>query len=64
MWIAYADVTYTSHPISRLVLFCVLGAGSILFVIAPRVDRFDPPGPRVTVAAEPTLFDAIESLPR
>jgi len=62
LWIAYADVTYTSHPIWRLVLFCLLGAGSILFAIAPRVDRFDPPGPRVTAAEEPALFAAIESV--
>jgi len=62
LWIAYADVAYTTHHFWRLVFFCVVGAGSILLAIVPRVDRFEAPGPRVTTSEEPLLFDAIEAV--
>jgi Zn-dependent protease with chaperone function len=62
LWIAYADVAYTTHPIGRLVLACVVGAATILLAIVPRPDRFEAPGPRVTSAEEPHLFEAIETV--
>jgi len=55
LWILYADVN--SERINlRLVVFCVVSAGAILWSILPRPDRFEPPGPRVDPTQQPALF--------
>ena len=56
LWIAYADVAYTKHPIGKLILFCVAGALTVLWAIVPRPDRFEPPGPRIEPQDQPDLF--------
>jgi Zn-dependent protease with chaperone function len=62
LWIAYADAMYTERAHGRLILFCVIGAGSVLWAIMPRLDRFAPPGPRVRELDEPKLFATIEEI--
>lgn len=62
LWIAYADVVYTSIHAGKLIIFCVAGAGSVIWAILPRPDRFDPPGPRVDRGEEPALFAAIDEV--
>ena len=62
LWIAYADVAYTNHPIGKLILFCVAGGLSVLWAIVPRPDRFEPPGPRVEPQDQPDLFKVIEEV--
>lgn len=62
LWIAYADVTYTKMRIWKLVAFCVIGAGTVLWAIIPRPDRFVPPGPRVERSEEPDLFALIDEI--
>lgn len=62
LWIAYADATSSQRAHLRLGFFCVVAAGSVLWAIIPRVDKFSPPGPRVTKADEPRLFEAIEDV--
>lgn len=44
--------------------YCVLGAGFILWSVAPRRDRFTPPGPRLRPAEQPRLFAELESVAR
>lgn len=48
----------------RLLVFCVLGAGSILWSILPRRDRFDAPGPELVPGRHPRLFREIEGIAR
>jgi Zn-dependent protease with chaperone function len=62
LWLAYADVTYTKHPNGRLLLFCVVGAGSVLWAILPRRDTFEPPGPRLPPHDQPELFALISDV--
>jgi heat shock protein HtpX len=60
LWLAYADVVHMRRVHVKVVVFCVLGAGAILWSILPRPDKFEPPGPRVLPAEEPDLFHAIK----
>jgi Zn-dependent protease with chaperone function len=45
-----------------LILFCVLGAGSVLWAIIPRPDGFEDPGPRITAQDHPELFKLIQEV--
>ncbi len=56
LFIVYADWRYGRRVDPRLALFCIAGAGIILWSIVPRPDRFLPPGPRLEPAAHPRLF--------
>jgi heat shock protein HtpX len=47
LYIPYAEWTYAGHLHLKLALFCILGAGIILWSILPRLDRFIPPGPHL-----------------
>lgn len=62
LWIAYADATSSQRAHLRLGFFCVVAAGSVLWAIIPRADRFAPPGPRITKIDEPDLFAALEEV--
>ena len=62
LWAAYADATYSERVHGRLILFCALGAGSVLWAIMPRLDRFEAPGPQVRKQEEPALFAIIEEI--
>jgi Zn-dependent protease with chaperone function len=64
LWIAYADAYQSERSHFRLILFCLIGAGSVLWAIMPRLDVFEPPGPRVRKEEEPKLFAAIEEIAR
>ena len=64
LWLAYEDVARSKHPAFRLIAFCVAGAGSVLWAILPRPDRFEPPGPRITAADQPDLFRVIHDVAR
>jgi Zn-dependent protease with chaperone function len=62
LWVAYFDIVGTRHPAFRLIAFCVAGAGSVLWAILPRRDRFEPPGPPVTAQEQPELFRVIHDV--
>jgi heat shock protein HtpX len=62
LWLAYADATFAQRAHGRFILFCVVAAGSVLWAIVPRPDRFEPPGPRVHKMEEPELFAALEEV--
>ena len=62
LWLPYAEYTYLNRVDGRIALFCVLGAGTILWALVPRIDRFAAPGPRLTPATAPYLFTIIEEV--
>jgi hypothetical protein len=47
LWIPYAEVMYVGRVHPQLTLIVVGAALSVLWAILPRIDRFDPPGPRL-----------------
>ncbi|TMF18920.1 MAG: hypothetical protein E6I31_14475 [Chloroflexi bacterium] len=44
------------HGVNRFSLFCLIGAGVILWSILPRPQRFEAPGPTLQAAEHPRLF--------
>lgn len=62
LWLAWLDLIATRHPSIRVIAFCVLSAGSVLWAILPRRDRFEAPGPRITPAEQPELFRLIHDV--
>src|SRR5262245_14286177 len=62
LWVAYADAVYTSVRVEKLIVFCVFAAGSVIWAILPRPDRFVPPGPALARGEEPELFGAIDEV--
>jgi Zn-dependent protease with chaperone function len=62
LWVPYYEATELERVHLRLWLFCLVGGGSLLWAIMPRIDRFEPPGPRLTPANAPYLFIIIEQV--
>jgi len=62
LWLAYLDGAYTRHPNGRLILFCLVGAVSVLWAILPRRDKFQPPGHRLPPHEQPELFALISDV--
>jgi Zn-dependent protease with chaperone function len=62
LYLPYAEVVYLDQLHPGLVIFAVGGAMIILAAIIPRRDRFGPPGPRLTVDAQPALFELIKNV--
>lgn len=64
LWLLRLQFTETRHVSLKLVFVCVAGAGTILWSICPRIDRFEPPGPELDRARHPQLFTEIEDIAR
>jgi len=64
LYVPYAEAVYAHRIHIKLVLFCVVGAGIILWSIAPRPDRFVPPGPRLETNQHPRLFSELTGVAR
>ena len=65
LWVPYAEFTYMERVNSggsRLAIFCIVGALTILWALVPRIDKFEPPGPRLTPATAPQLFTMINDV--
>src|SRR5688500_7251132 len=62
LWVPYASYVYLDRVDGRLALFCIIGAGTILWALVPRTDKFEPPGPRLTPGNAPYLFTIIEGV--
>ena len=62
LFLVYADVRWASRPHGQLIIGCVLAAGSILWAIRPRIDRFESPGPRLLPAEHPRLFSEMQTV--
>ncbi len=62
LFIPYAEWAYADRIHIKLALICVIGAGVILWAILPRIDRFDPPWPRLLPEEHPRLFAQIRGV--
>jgi heat shock protein HtpX len=59
LFIPYAEVVYAGRIQLKITLFCLVGAGLILWSVLPRRDRFTPPGPQLQPNEQPDLFKAL-----
>jgi Zn-dependent protease with chaperone function len=57
-----AELAYLHRIDFRLAIFCLVVGFAILRAILPRRDVFDPPGPALTRAEQPRLFQALEQV--
>ena len=64
LWVAYADAAYTTRVHPKIVVGCVFLAGAIVWSIIPRMDHFEPPGPKLDSVRHPQLFAEIERVAR
>ncbi len=55
----YVNVVYAERIYVRLVIFCIVGAGLILWSIIPRPDRFIAPGPSLSSEEQPRLLKTL-----
>jgi heat shock protein HtpX len=62
IYLPYAEWTYAGSLHLKLAFFCVLGAGTILWSILPRPDRFVPPGPPLEPKEHPKLFESLAEI--
>ncbi len=62
LFIPYAEWTYGRRIDLRLLIFCVVGAGVILWSIIPRLDRFTAPGPLLLPDEQPELFKVLRGV--
>lgn len=62
LWLIYLEIFVVGRVNIRLTLFAFIGAIVILWAIFPRIDRFEPPGPRLTRKKFPALFQEIEKI--
>lgn len=59
LYLVYADWHYAHRLHLKIALFCGFGALAILWAVLPRIDTFEPPGPALTAAEHPRLFEEI-----
>ena len=62
LWIPYAEWQYVGRVHPKIAFLCVVAAGTVLWAILPRPDRFEPPGPRLDEARYPELFRMIREV--
>jgi Zn-dependent protease with chaperone function len=62
LWVVYAQIVLAHHVFLKLVLICVVLAGMIIWSVLPRPDHFEPPGPRLSEAEHPRLFEQIRDV--
>jgi Zn-dependent protease with chaperone function len=60
--IAYHGTRGSSRPPVRLIVFCAVGAGAILWGTLPRWERFTAPGPRLREGDHPRLFRDLRAI--
>ncbi len=64
LYLPYLELTYARRIHLKLVVFCVVGAGLILWSILPRRDRFVAPGPLLEFQRHPKLLEVLRALAR
>jgi heat shock protein HtpX len=62
LYIPYVEWTYAGKLHVNLSLFCVLGAGIVLWAILPRPDRFAPQGLLLNPNDHPKLFEVLAEI--
>jgi len=60
----YLEVRYTQRIHLQVAIVCVLTAGTILYAVVPRPQRFKPPGPLLTRERHPRLFALLDDVAR
>ena len=64
IYLPIAAIVYAHHLPVQLALASLIGAGTILWSILPRWDRFPAPGPALDRVQHPKLFQEIEGVAR
>ena len=59
LFIPIAELIFLHRIHFQIAIFCIVGAGAILWSIIPRRDRFMAPGPRLEPSKQPQLFKTI-----
>ena len=62
--LAWAPAQIESKQMLRIAIPAWICAGVLLWSILPRIERFEPPGPELTRAHHPRLFEEIERIAR
>ena len=62
LYVPYAEWTLRHGVTGKLALFCVVGAGLILWAIVPRPDRFAPPGPLLSPRGQYPLLRLVREV--
>lgn len=62
LWIPYAEWIYFERVHGKIALACIATAGGVVWAVLPRVDRFEPPGPRLEESDCPALFAMIREV--
>lgn len=60
LYLPYAEWVYAGRLHLKLALFCVIGAGIIVWSLFPRWDRFTPPGPRIDLERHRRLAELVQ----
>ena len=64
LFLPYAELVYAHRLHLNIAIFSLVGAGTILWSIVPRWDRFEAPGPLLEPTRHPKLFAEIEGVAR
>ena len=59
LWIPYEAYANNVRLPIKLALVCVVLAGTIIWAVLPRIDRFVPPGPQLSAVDSPQLFEVL-----
>ena len=62
LWLIYLEIFVLGTINVQLTVFGFIGAIVILWSVFPRVDHFEPPGPRLSRKKFPALFQEIEKM--
>lgn len=62
LWIVYLQLFVADTIYFKVVFFCVVGAGAILWSILPRFEKFVEPGPRLEADDQPELFAVLRDV--
>ncbi len=62
LYLPYAEWEYTQTVNARLAIFAAVGALVIVWSLIPRIDVFKAPGPTLTPASSPRLFEMLRDV--
>ncbi|HET9215860.1 MAG TPA: M48 family metalloprotease [Terriglobia bacterium] len=62
LWIPYAEWAYADRIHLKLAFGSIVAGAMVLWSILPRRDKFVAPGPRLTPAEHPRLFNELQSI--
>jgi len=62
LWIPYEAYANDVRLPVKLALVCVALAGTIVWAVLPRIDRFVPPGPPLSAVDSPQLFEVLNGV--